>query len=130
MKIPFVGPDVEQAVTYTVQLTFSHNAIPIALVAISVAVLLWALHSPSRGKLLLFIGFMALFLDFEYSKHIMQPLIEQTQVSLQTDMPNYRFIWITNKILTRGIPFLLTLTGTIASALGAYLIIKKEKLAS
>lgn len=111
MKIPGVGPDVEQAIEHFFGLTFLHNAVPIFLFLAVIASLAWAFHKPTRSKIMLFVGCALLLLHFEYIKHIMPGLLDQTQVTLTTETPNYRFIWITDKLIQRIIPFGLLVGG-------------------
>ncbi len=111
MKIPFVGPDVEQAVQYTLRLTVLHNLIPLVLGLACLGSLIFLIIKPSRLRVILLIGFSLLLLHFEYLKHIMEPLVNQTTVSLITVDRNYRFEWLILKMLTKGIPILLFLGG-------------------
>lgn len=128
MKIPFVGPDVEQAVHYTLRLTVLHNFIPIMLSLACLGSLIFLIINPSRLRVLLLIGFGLLLLHFEYLKHIMEPLVNQTTVSLITVDRNYRFEWLVQKMLTKGIPLLLFLTGWICIiGPAAFLFFKKKK---
>ena len=128
MKIPFVGPDIEQAIDHTLKLSFLHNFIPIALGLACLISLIYLIKKPSRPKVFLLIGFSLLLLHFEYVKHIMEPLNNQTQVTLITDTPHYGFVWIVDKMIRRGIPIVLFMTGW-GSLLGttAYLGYQRRK---
>lgn len=119
--IPFVGPDVEQAIEHLFKLTFLHNAYPIVLFFGAFTSLGFALHKPSRPRILFFTGLMLLFLHFEYQKHIVEPLLEQTQITLTTDVPRWRFIWFTEKFLTKITPIMLFGGGLFASFLALFL---------
>lgn len=113
--LPFVGPDIEQAIRHTFKLTLLHNAYPVVLffgILISVG---FALHKPSRARILFAVGLSLLLMHFEYGKHIADPLLQQTQVTLTTDTVNHRFVWLVNKLITRIIPFFLLVGGVIAT---------------
>lgn len=128
MKIPFVGADVEQAVHYTLRLTVLHNFIPIVLGLACLGSLIFLIIKPSRLRVILLIGFGLLLLHFEYLKHIMEPLVNQTTVSLVTVDRNYRFEWFILKMLTKGIPLILFFGGWMCIiGPAAFLFLKKKK---
>src|SRR3989344_8917094 len=111
MKIPLVGPDVEQAIGYMLRLTFLHNFIPFVLGLACLGTLIWLIARPSRVKIFLLMGFGLLLLDFEYMKHPMEPLKSQTLVTLATETPRYTFQWFVEKMITKGLPLLLLCGG-------------------
>lgn len=115
--MPFVGPDIEQAIRHTFLLTFLHNAYPIALFFGMIASIGFALYRPSRRSILLFLGLSLLLAHFEYVKHVVEPLLLQTQVTLTTDTPRWKFIWITEKLITKIVPFMLLASGASATML-------------
>jgi len=127
MKIPLLGPDLEQAIEHTLKLTFLHNFIPIALALACLGSLIYLIAHPSRLRVFLLIGFSLLLLHFEYVKHIMEPLSNQTLLTLNTDSPNYKFQWFIAKMISRGIPFLLLVGGWGSLAGSAWYIIKRRK---
>lgn len=69
----------------TIFLTFLHNQYAIAFFGGSLLSLIALLIKPSRYPVLLLIGFITLFIGFEYDKHIIQPLQDQTLTSLGLD---------------------------------------------
>lgn len=113
--IPFIGPDIEQAIRHTFLLTFLHNAYPIGLFLGIVAGIGYALYHPSRRKILFVVGLSLLLLHFEYQKHIVDPLLQQTQVTLTTVTPRWKFIWLTEKFITKIVPFMLLAGGASAT---------------
>jgi hypothetical protein len=128
MKIPMVGPDVEQAVEHTLRLTFLHNFIPIGLALACLGSLIYLILKPSRLRIFLLIGFGLLLLHFEYMKHILEPLTNQTMVTLTTDQHNYGFEWLTSKILTKGVPIILLMGGWGSLiGCGVYFFMKRRK---
>jgi len=69
----------------TAFLTFSHNQYAIAFFFGILLAILILLKKPSRYATLLLIGFATLLLGFEYDKHIIEPLQNQTLESLSLD---------------------------------------------
>lgn len=128
MKIPLVGPDIEQAIEHTIGLTLAHNLVP-AMLAVAILIsLIWALHKPTRAKILSLVGFSLLLFHFEYIKHIMPALHAQTQLTLTTETPNYRFIWIIDKLINRIVPFGLLIGGWVSILVGGILLKKEKKI--
>ncbi len=123
--LPFVGPDVEQAIRHTFLLTFFHNAYPIALFFGIVITIAHALYKPSRQKILLALGLSLLLIHFEYMKHAMELFRQQTQNALTTPDPHHRFTWVIDKLLTKIVPIGLFATGVLATAVAILLSRKK-----
>ncbi|MDQ5981704.1 MAG: hypothetical protein QG570_461 [Patescibacteria group bacterium] len=69
----------------TVYLTFAHNEYAIAFFLGTIISFFLLLYKPSRYATLLLIGFSTLLIGFEYQKHIMEPLQNQTLESLESD---------------------------------------------
>lgn len=69
----------------TVFLTFLHNQYAIAFLGGAVLAIFSLLVKPSRRTVLLLIGFVTLLVGFEYDKHIIAPLQDQTLTSLGLD---------------------------------------------
>ena len=127
MKLPGVTPDIEQALSHFLSLTALHNAYPLVLAGVMAITLAAALHKPKRSYLLIFLGTALLLFHFEYLKHILGPLEQQTLITLTTETPRYRFVWFVQKSLTRGLPLLLLLAGWGSSILGLVLLVKTKK---
>lgn len=66
----------------TIFLTYIHNEYAIAFFIGALLSLGALLIRPSRFAVLLLIGFITLLLGFEYNKHIIEPLQDQTLSSL------------------------------------------------
>ncbi|MBP9798346.1 hypothetical protein KBC70_04345 [Candidatus Woesebacteria bacterium] len=118
MKIPFLTPDIEQALEHFFKLTFLHNAYPIGLLLICIISLALAIHKPTRAKLLIFSSALLLLVHFEYLKHILEPLKAQTLLTVTTETPRYRFVWFVDKFLTKILPVGLLASGICAGILG------------
>lgn len=126
MKIPFLTPDIEQALSHFFKLTFLHNAYPIGLLLICIVSLALAIHKPTRSKLLIFSGALLLLVHFEYLKHILEPLKAQTLLTVTTETPRYKFVWFVDKFLTKILPTLLILGGIGSGIVGIYTAYKER----
>jgi hypothetical protein len=59
---------------------------------------------------------------------ILEPLTNQTMVTLTTDQHNYGFEWLTSKILTKGVPIILLMGGWGSLiGCGVYFFMKRRK---
>ncbi|OGC51825.1 hypothetical protein A2982_03795 [candidate division WWE3 bacterium RIFCSPLOWO2_01_FULL_39_13] len=76
------------SITNTIFLTFLHNQYAIGFFMGMVLSFLLLLLRPSRFAVLLLLGFLALLLGFEYNKHIIEPLQDQTLSSLNLGQEN------------------------------------------
>lgn len=66
----------------TVYELISHNYVVIAYFSAFLISLFFAIKKPTRTNTLLVIGFALLVFNFEYEKHISEPLRAQTELSL------------------------------------------------
>ena len=114
-----ISPDTQQNVLYAIVFMVLHNyeAISYAL-GLTIATF-FGLLKPSRGRILLMIGFALLLLSFEYSKHIQDPLLEQTKQSLITERYSSRVERVITLSVRRGAPIALTAGGITALFLGS-----------
>lgn len=127
MRIPFLTPDIEQALSHFFRLTFLHNAYPIGLLLICILSLSLAIHRPTRSKLLIFSGALLLLVHFEYLKHILEPLKAQTLLTVTTETPRYTFVWFIDTFLTKILPAGLLLLGIGAGIAGIYQSTRSKK---
>ena len=120
-----IAPDTQQNILYTIFFLFLHNGIAIFF-AFGIAVsVIWALIRPSRSAVFSIVGFSLLLLGFEYNKHIVEPLIQQTQGSLITERQSYRLAWLVEKVLGKVMPVLLYGVG-LCSLLFSVFLFRKE----
>jgi hypothetical protein len=106
-----MAPDTLQNLTITIKLTLFHNWEAIVYLAAWLSALVWSLKIPTRGKILIATGFLLLFFNFQYNKHIVDGLKEQTTNSLITERQSVKTAYILNKTFDRVIPFILPLLG-------------------
>lgn len=83
-------------------------------------VTLWALYKPTRGKILMMWGFIILLFAFEYEKHILEPLRQQTIGSLITERESVRIEYVINKFFTKAVPLGLPILGWMLVIGGAF----------
>jgi hypothetical protein len=128
-----MAPDTQQNFLVAGMLLVEHNFFALFFlggVILSVALGLW---KPSRGAILLMVGFALLLFAFEYQKHIVDGLLEQTRGSLITERQSYRLEWLLDKTFGKILPPLFYFLGTVVTALGGYMefmFLKKIKNAS
>lgn len=108
----------------------AHNGLVFVYVAgavISLGILVFKLK---RIAAVYLIGFATLALKFEYNKHIMEPLREQTVATVITNPDTHLFTQrLLNIFLIRGVPTILWLIGW-GTLLGATIyLIRQRRLA-
>lgn len=108
-----ISPDTQQNIIYTIYFILLHNFPPLVYSACILLAIGAGLYKPTRPAILYIVGFSLLLIGFEYQKHIVDPLIEQTKGSLITERQSYRIAWIVEKILGKGLPVLFNLGGWI-----------------
>ena len=115
-----ISPDTQQNILYTAYFILIHNVQALLYVVGIITVTTWALYKPTRGKIVMLWGFIILLFAFEYSKHILEPLKEQTIQSLITQRESVRIEYYITKILTRAVPFGLPILGWMLIVIGAF----------
>lgn len=106
-----IAPDTQQNIIYTVFFILTHNFEAILYSLGIVVMMLWMLYKPSRAKFLVFLGFIVLLFAFEYKKHIVEGLVEQTRNSLITERQSWRLERYLSIILEKLVPLVLPLFG-------------------
>lgn len=87
--MPSITPDLSANIITTLYLLFSHNYIVFAYFTGLVISVFLSLNRPSRYATLLLLGFALLTFSYEYDKHIVDGLRDQTLTSLITAKPHY-----------------------------------------
>jgi hypothetical protein len=107
-----VSPELQRGITDLIYFTWLHNAEALAYFAGAMLMLYKQFVKPKRVYLLVFVGFVLLLLQFQYVKHIVEPLLDQTlQTVLQTGAAATRFQKITNFFLQKAVPIGLYVVG-------------------
>ncbi len=126
-----MSPDTQQNVLYALFFVVLHNFVAIAYASGLVVATIMGLLKPSRGRILLMIGFALLLLSFEYSKHIQDPLLEQTKQSLITERYSSRLERVITLTIDRVAPYTLTVGGITGICIGGFLelhtLIRKKR---
>jgi len=108
-----VTPDLSQNIIHTIYLTFAHNYILLAyLIGLGISVIM-ALRKPSRYATLLILGFAILAFSFEYDKHIIDGLRQQTINSLITVQQHNKVNKWTTALITDIAPLVLYIGGWV-----------------
>jgi len=115
-----IAPDTQQNIFYTIYFILIHNYLAVFYSIAIIAVTVWAFYKPSRKSILMLWGFIILLFAFEYSKHILEPLKQQTIGSLITVRESIRIEYVITKILTKVVPFGLPILGWTLVVTGIY----------
>lgn len=106
-----LAPDLQKSLINTFYLTFTHNYIPIAYFGGILISLMMSIYKPSRFTIFLLLGFTLLLFGYEYDKHIVAGLREQTLNSIATEIPHYKLQRIISLIISDLLPIFLYLSG-------------------
>ena len=107
-----VSAQLQQGLLDLVYFTWLHNAEVLAYFVGILLSLYFLLKNPNRKHVFLLLGFVFLLVEFEYVKHIVQPLLDQTlQTVLQTGASATRFQKITKFLLQKLAPIGMYLFG-------------------
>lgn len=104
-------PDLKQNAIVALYLLFIHNYVVFAYVGGTVISIIIALIRPSRFIICMALGFAVLAFAFEYDKHLIVPLREQTLKSLITITPHYKLEKLINLGLSNILPMFLYICG-------------------
>ena len=106
-----ISPDIGQSMMVTLYLMFSHNYEAIAYFSgmlLGIALSVW---KPSRFSIFVLLGFAVLLFSFEYDKHIITGLRNQTLLSLSTAQPHLRFQRLINLFISEFLPIFFYVLG-------------------
>jgi hypothetical protein len=113
---------------YTIYFLLLHNFFAIIYFSGLILSTALSLYKPSRMATFLMIGFACLLFAFEYDKHIVEGLKEQTINSLITETPRYKLAQAISVMISKILPLLLKFLGWGSLAAAAYLKIKSKKV--
>ena len=123
-----ITPDLKQNILYTVYFTVIHN-IPVFVYGTGILVaVIFAIIKPARSYIFFLLGFILLLFAYEYQKHILDGLKEQTINALITIQEHNKVRRIVNIVLIKLLPFFLPLIGWVFVLLGVYLLKKERSL--
>lgn len=123
--MPNITPELYSNLIQTIHLMFTHNYIVFAYMLGLLISIVLSISKPSRYATFLLLGFALLTFSFEYDKHIVDGLREQTIKSLITSEPHYTAAnWI-NLIIGNILPIFFYLTGWVF--VYAAIILKSKK---
>jgi 4-hydroxybenzoate polyprenyltransferase len=119
-----ITPDLRQNIFYTVYFSITHN-FPALFYALGiVAAVALSIIKPSRKSVFLLLGFILLLLGFEYEKHIVEGLREQTINSLITIQEHNKVRRVINVLTLKALPLGLPLLGWVFVLSSLFLYIK------
>jgi hypothetical protein len=106
-----IASDLQQNILVTIYLLFSHNYIAfVYLLGVIIGIGL-SLYRPSRFATLILLGFAILLFSFEYDKHIIVGLREQTIKSLITAQPHYKLQRMVDLLISEVLPVFFYILG-------------------
>lgn len=106
-----LSPDLQQNVVHTIYALFVHNYIVFAYFFGFLLSVFISIKKPSRFSIFMLLGFAILTFSFEYDKHIVDGLREQTLQSLITDQPHLRLQRTIGAIVSEVLPIFFYLLG-------------------
>jgi hypothetical protein len=106
-----VTPELQQNILVTLYLLFEHNYEAMAYFLGMCLGGFLAFFRPSRFATLVLFGFGILLFSYEYDKHIVEALREQTVKSLITVTPHFRLERYVSLTITTILPVLLFVLG-------------------
>lgn len=124
-----ITPDLKQNIFYTVYFTVTHN-LPVFIYGFGIVLFaLLAIIKPKRSYVFFLLGCITLLFAFEYQKHILDGLKEQTINALITIQEHNTVRRLINIALVKAIPILLPFLGWIFVIAGGYLFKEERKTA-
>lgn len=120
-------PDLKQNILYTAYFTVTHNFLAIFYAAGILFAAALSIFRPSRKAVLLLLGFIILLFGYEYNKHILDGLREQTINALITVQEHNKVRRLINAVTVKVLPLLLPVTGWFFVAAAVYLHINTKK---
>lgn len=106
-----LSPDLSGNIIQTIYLLFSHNYIVFAYFLGLLVSLFINIKNPSRYATFLLLGFALLVFSFEYDKHIVSGLRDQTMLSLITEKPHYTAERWINLVTSNVLPIFFYISG-------------------
>lgn len=108
---PSIAPDLSQSLITALYSLFSHNYEALAYFTGMMIGIILLIKKPSRFATFIMLGFAMLLFQYEYDKHLVSALRDQTLTSLSTARPHLRFQRIVSVIITELMPIVLYIAG-------------------
>ncbi len=108
-----ITPELKQNIWYTLYFTITHNVPVFFFGTCIIGSIILSLYKPTRKSILLLLGFISLLLGYEYEKHIVEGIKEQTMNSLITINEHYTLRRIINVFFIKILPFSLYAGGLL-----------------
>lgn len=109
--MPPITTDLSVNINNTIYLTVIHNYVLFIYVFGFLISIFWSIKKPSRSHTLMMLGFILLIFHFEYTKHIIDSLKEQTVNSIITANPHYTAKKWLNIFIEDLVPIFLFVSG-------------------
>lgn len=126
-----ITAELSQNIFVTIYLLFSHNYIALAYFTGLIIGIFLSIKWPSRFSTFIFLGFGILLFSYEYDKHIIDGLREQTMKSLITIQPHLRLQRVINVTISEILPIVFYVAGWafiyLAILYGARKLGKRER---
>lgn len=107
-----ISPELQQGIVNLLYFTWLHNAEMLAYAAGTALSILLLIKQPRRSLVFLLLGFSVLMIEFQYVKHIVEPLLDQTmQTVLETGAQATRFSSLLRLLLSKILPLGLYVVG-------------------
>jgi len=123
-----ITPDLKQNILLTIYLTVADNFFAVFYALGIVISALLAIRKPSRYAIFMLLGFILLLFGFEYQKHILEGLKEQTINALITVQEHNKVRRLVNIVLVKAAPILLPFFGWTFIIAGIYLFKRGRKI--
>ncbi|MBQ6437975.1 hypothetical protein IJJ12_01165 [bacterium] len=115
-----------QGIFQLIYFTYLHNQLVIGFLLTAGVALYALIKKPTRERVFWFVGFLVLMLHFEYQKHIVADLADQTIATLFLEEGHYRFRWLTQVFIYHAIPLVMWLVGWGSVILGLWESLKHD----
>lgn len=127
-----ITPDLKQNIFYMMKFLIQHNFLALIYAIGIFGGIILSILKPSRKTIVLMLGFIVLLFSFEYNKHIVDSLREQTINSLITVQEHNTVRRIINILTLKLIPLGTPLLGWAMVFVPSYLhgkdlLTKKQK---
>lgn len=114
-----MAADTQQNLFYALYFTITHNMEAIVYLGCMMLACGIALIKPTRAMILIMLGFGLLLFGFQYNKHILEPLKQQTTQALITERQSTRTQMAIDLTLAKFLPMAFPLAGWGSITLGS-----------